>query len=263
MYIGGNGSDGLMHLVWEIVDNAVDEAAAGFATRVDVTLHRKDRKDYVEVVDDGRGIPVDIHSKRDVSALEVVFSELHAGGKFSEGVYKASGGLHGVGAAVVNALSTQLDVQVQRDGILYELSFKNQKPGLFESGRFIEGSELRATRKRSKATGTRVKFLPDTELFHPDARIDADEVRRRFRQTCFLVPGLRMTLQDNRSDADGEPFDFVSRGGLSDLVRERSEIVGRRRGDRRDHPERDRALHREGPRSRARSPRSSGNAGST
>ena len=219
MYIGGNGSDGLMHLVWEIVDNAVDEAAAGFATRVDVTLHRKG---YVEVVDDGRGIPVDIHSKRDVSALEVVFSELHAGGKFSEGVYKASGGLHGVGAAVVNALSTQVDVQVQRNGILYELSFKNQKPGLFESGRFIEGSELRATRKRSKATGTRVTFLPDTELFHPDARIDADEVRRRFRQTCFLVPGLRMTLQDSRPDADGEPFDFVSRGGLSDLVKDRS-----------------------------------------
>ena len=219
MYVGGNGSDGLMHLVWEIVDNAVDEAAAGFATRVDVTLHRKD---YVEVVDDGRGIPVDTHSKRDVSALEVVLSELHAGGKFSEGVYKASGGLHGVGAAVVNALSTQLDVQVQRGGILYELSFKNQKPGLFKSGRFIEGSELRATRKRSKATGTRVKFLPDMELFHPDARIDADEVRRRLRQTCFLVPGLRMTLQDSRPDADGEPFDFVSRGGLSDLVKDRS-----------------------------------------
>ena len=219
MYIGGSGSDGLMHLVWEIVDNAVDEAAAGFATRVDVTLHRKG---CVEVVDDGRGIPVDTHSKREVSALEVVFSELHAGGKFSEGVYKASGGLHGVGAAVVNALSTQVDVQVQRNGILYELSFKNQKPGLFESGRFIEGSELRATRKRSKATGTRVTFLPDTELFHPDARIDAGEVRRRLRQTCFLVPGLRMTLQDSRPDADGEPFDFVSRGGLSDLVKDRS-----------------------------------------
>ena len=219
MYIGGSGSDGLMHLVWEIVDNAVDEAAAGFATRVDVMLHRKG---YVEVVDDGRGIPVDTHSERDVSALEVVFSELHAGGKFSEGVYKASGGLHGVGAAVVNALSTQLDVQVQRDGILYELSFKNQKPGLFESGRFIEGSELRATRKRSKATCTRVTFLPDAELFHPDARIDADEVRRRLRQTCFLVPGLRMTLQDNRADSAGEPFDFVSRGGLSDLVKDRS-----------------------------------------
>ena len=219
MYIGGNGSDGLMHLVWEIVDNAVDEAAAECATRVDVTLHRND---FVEVVDNGRGIPVDTHSKRDVSALEVVFSELHAGGKFSEGVYKASGGLHGVGAAVVNALSTRLDVSVQRDGMLYELSFNNQKPGLFDGKRFVKGSELRTTRKRSKATGTRVRFLPDYELFHPDARIDANEVRRRFRQICFLVPGLRMTLQDNRADSDSEPFDFVSRGGLSDFVKERS-----------------------------------------
>ena len=219
MYIGGNGSDGLMHLLWEIVDNAVDEAAADQAKRVDVTLHRKG---HIEVVDDGRGIPVDIHSKRDVSALEVVFSELHAGGKFSEGAYKASGGLHGVGAAVVNALSTELDVQVKRDGILYELSFRNQKAGLVRDGRFVAGSELRTTRKRSKATGTRVKFCPDTELFHPDARIDADEVRRRLRQTCFLVPGLRMTLQDNRADSSGEPFEFVSRGGLSDLVKDRS-----------------------------------------
>ena len=219
MYIGGSGSEGLMHLVWEIVDNAVDEAAAGFASRVDVTLHRNGS---VEVVDDGRGIPVDTHSKRDVSALEVVFTELHAGGKFSEGAYKASGGLHGVGAAVVNALSTQLDVQVQRDGILHELSFKHQKPGLFEGRRFIEGSELRTSRKRSKAAGTRVKFWPDTDLFHPEARIDAEEVRRRLRQTCFLVPGLRMTLTDHRPDAAGEPLDFVSRGGLADLVRERS-----------------------------------------
>ena len=221
MYVGGNGSDGLMHLVWEIVDNAVDEAAAGFATRVDVTLHRNGS---VEVVDDGRGIPVDKHPDRDVSALEVVFSELHAGGKFSEGAYKASGGLHGVGAAVVNALSTQLDVQVQRDGYLHELSFKHQKPGLFENRRFVGGSELRTTRKRTKATGTRVKFLPDTELFHPDASIDADEVRQRFRQTCFLVPGLRMTLQDNRAGSAGEPFDFVSRGGLADFVKERSTV---------------------------------------
>ena len=221
MYVGGNGSDGLMHLVWEIVDNSVDEAAAGFATKVEVTLHRNGS---VEVVDDGRGIPVDKHPDREVSALEVVFSELHAGGKFGEGAYKASGGLHGVGAAVVNALSTQLDVQVQRDGYLHELSFKHREPGLFENRRFVGGSELRKTRKRSKATGTRVKFLPDTELFHPDASIDADEVRRRFRQTCFLVPGLRMTLQDNRAGSAGEPFDFVSRGGITDLVKDRSSV---------------------------------------
>ena len=111
-------------------------------------------------------------------------------------------------------------MQVQRDGVLYELSFRNQKAGLMQDGCFVEGSDLRTTRKRSKATGTRVKFRPDTELFHPDARINADEVRRRFRQTCFLVPGLRMTLTDNRADAAGEPFEFVSRGGLSDLVKD-------------------------------------------
>ena len=219
MYVGGNGSDGLMHLVWEIVDNAVDEAASGFADRVDVTLHRNGS---VEVVDDGRGIPVGTHSKRDVSALEVVFTELHAGGKFGDGAYKASGGLHGVGAAVVNALSSRLEVEVQRDGILHELHFENQKPGLRQGRSFVEGSDLRTTRKRSKATGTKVRFWPDTDLFDAGARIDADEVRRRLRQTCFLVPGLRMTLQDRRADAEGEDFDFVSRGGLADLVKERT-----------------------------------------
>ena len=219
MYIGGNGSGGLMHLVWEIVDNAVDEAAAGFASKVEVVLHRDGS---VEVADDGRGIPVDAHAKREVSALEVVFTELHAGGKFGEGAYKASGGLHGVGAAVVNALSTRLDVEVQRDGGLHELSFKDQEPGLFEGRRFNAGHELRYTRRRSKATGTRVRFWPDTELFHPEACIDADVVHSRFRQACFLVPGMRITVEDRRLGASSEPFDFVSRGGLADMVKERS-----------------------------------------
>ena len=219
MYVGSNGSDGLMHLVWEIVDNAVDEAAAGFASKVQVVLHRDGS---VEVADDGRGIPVDTHTKRDVSALEVVFTELHAGGKFGEGAYKASGGLHGVGAAVVNALSTRVDVEVQRDGGLHELSFEDQEPGLFEGRRFKAGHELRYSRRRSKATGTRVRFWPDTELFHPEARIDADVVRSRFRQTCFLVPGMRITVEDRRLGASSEEFDFVSRGGLADMVKERS-----------------------------------------
>ncbi len=223
MYIGGNGSEGLMHLVWEIVDNAVDEAAAGFATRVDVTLRRDGS---IEVADNGRGIPVDKHPDRDVSALEVVFTELHAGGKFGEGAYKASGGLHGVGASVVNALSTRLDVEVRRDGYVHELSFKDQKPGHFVNGRFKPSSNVRPTTRRSKATGTRVKFWPDTALFHPDARIDADEVRSRLRQMCYLVPGLRVTVVDNRSGETSEPFDFVSRGGLADLVKERSEAAG-------------------------------------
>ena len=223
MYIGGNGSEGLMHLVWEIIDNAVDEAAAGFARRVDVTLRRDGS---IEVSDNGRGIPVDKHPDRDVSALEVVFTELHAGGKFGEGAYKASGGLHGVGASVVNALSTRLDVEVRRDGYVHELSFKDQEPGHFVGGKFKPSSNVRPASRRTKATGTRVKFWPDTALFHPDARIDADEVRSRVRQMCYLVPGLRMTVADNRAGESGEPFDFVSRGGLADLVKERSEESG-------------------------------------
>jgi len=175
MYIGGNGSEGLMHLVWEIVDNAVDEAAAGFGRKVDVTLRRDGS---IEVSDNGRGIPVGKHPDRDVSALEVVFTELHAGGKFGEGAYKASGGLHGVGASVVNALSTRLDVEVRRDGFVHELSFKDQAPGHFAGGGgdgFVPGSDVRPSTRRTKTTGTKVRFWPDMALFHPDARIDADE----------------------------------------------------------------------------------------
>ncbi len=220
MYIGGNGSEGLMHLVWEIVDNAVDEAAAGFGKKVDVTLRRDGS---IEVSDKGRGIPVDKHPDRDVSALEVVFTELHAGGKFGEGAYKASGGLHGVGASVVNALSTRLDVEVRRDGYVHELSFKDQDPGHFVGNKFKSSSNVRPSTRRTKATGTRVRFWPDTALFHPDARIDADEVRSRVRQMCYLVPGLRMTVADSRAGESAEPFDFVSRGGLADLVKDRSE----------------------------------------
>ena len=219
MYVGGNGSDGLMHLVWEIVDNAVDEAAAGFASKVDVTLRRDGS---IEVSDNGRGIPVDKHSDRGVSALEVVFTELHAGGKFGSGAYKASGGLHGVGASVVNALSARVDVEVRRDGYVHELSFKDQKPGHFVGGKFRRSSTVRPTSRRTKATGTRVRFHPDIELFHPDASIDIDEVSRRFRQMCFLVPGLKMTLQDKRDGAAGERAEFVSRSGLADFVKERS-----------------------------------------
>ena len=219
MYVGGNGSDGLMHLVWEIVDNAVDEAAAGFASKVDVTLRRDGS---IEVSDNGRGIPVDQHSDRGVSALEVVFTELHAGGKFGSGAYKASGGLHGVGASVVNALSERLDVEVRRDGYVHELSFKDQVPGHFEGGKFRRSSNVRPSSRRSKATGTKVRFFPDTELFHPDASIDVDEVRQRCRQTCFLVPGLKMTVQDKRPGSTGERADFVSRGGLVDFIKERA-----------------------------------------
>jgi len=216
MYIGGTGSDGLMHLVWELVDNAVDEAAAGYAKKVDIILHR-DRS--VEVADDGRGIPVDTHTKRKVSALEVVFTELHAGGKFGGGAYTSSGGLHGVGASVVNALAAKLTAEVDRDGATNVLSFRQRVAGQFTGSSFKAGHTLVKTKRISKnKTGTRVRFWPDFEIFDPAAVIDVEEVCQRVTQACFLVPGMKVTVTDKRSGGRSEPFSFVSRGGLADLV---------------------------------------------
>ena len=215
MYIGGTGSQGLMHLVWELLDNAVDEAAAGFADRIDITLHRDNS---VEVADNGRGIPIDRHAKRKVSALEVVLTELHAGGKFGGSAYGASGGLHGVGASVVNALSTRLVAQVDRDGHTHELGFNERVAGQFSGSTFTAGHLLEKVKRISKnKTGTRIRFWPDREIFDDDARIDADEIRQRIVQSCFLVPGVKVRLIDKRAGGD-EPFEFVSRGGLADLI---------------------------------------------
>ena len=223
MYIGGTGSQGLMHLVWELIDNAVDEAAAGHATRIDVTLHRDQT---VEVADNGRGIPIDEHAKRKVSALEVVFTELHAGGKFGGGAYGASGGLHGVGASVVNALSSRLIAQVDRDGHTWELAFRNRVAGHVDAKtrKFRAGHELHKVKKIAKTkTGTRVRFLPDRELFDADAGIDFDEICDRVTRSCYLVPGLKVRVHDKRTGGRKEPFEFVSRGGLTDLVDSHSE----------------------------------------
>ena len=221
MYIGGTGSQGLMHLVWELIDNAVDEAVDGHATRIDVTLHRDQT---VEVADNGRGIPIDEHAKRKVSALEVVFTELHAGGKFGGGAYGASGGLHGVGASVVNALSSRLVVQVDREGHTWELAFRNRVAGQLDDGKFKAGHGLRKVKRISKTkTGTRVRFLPDRELFDADAGIDVDEICDRVTRSCYLVPGLKVCVHDKRSGGRREPFEFVSRGGLTDLVNDLSE----------------------------------------
>ncbi|HJO19430.1 MAG TPA: ATP-binding protein, partial [Acidimicrobiales bacterium] len=223
MYIGGTGSQGLMHLVWELIDNAVDEAAAGHATRIDVTLHRDQT---VEVADNGRGIPIDEHAKRKVSALEVVFTELHAGGKFGGGAYGASGGLHGVGASVVNALSSRLIAQVDREGHTWELAFRNRVAGHVDAKtrKFRAGHELHKVKKIAKTkTGTRVRFLPDRELFDADAGIDFDEICDRVTRSCYLVPGLKVRVHDKRTGGRKEPFEFVSRGGLTDLVDSHSE----------------------------------------
>ncbi len=223
MYIGGTGSDGLMHLVWELIDNAVDEASAGFASRVEITLHR-DKS--IEVADNGRGIPIDLHTKRKVSALEVVFTELHAGGKFGGGAYSSSGGLHGVGASVVNALAAKLIVEVDRNGATHVLGFNERIAGQFVGAKFKPGHKLEKIKRISKnKTGTRVRFWPDFDIFDPEAAIDVDEICSRATQACFLVPGMKVTVVDKRtasSVGDGkrlsEPFEFVSRGGLADLV---------------------------------------------
>jgi DNA gyrase subunit B len=216
MYIGGTGSDGLMHLVWELIDNAVDEASAGFADKVDLTLHR-DKS--IEVADNGRGIPVDLHSGRKVSALEVVFTELHAGGKFGGGAYSSSGGLHGVGASVVNALAAKLVAEVDRDGATHLLAFKERIAGQFTGSTFKAGHGLEKIKKISKnKTGTRVRFWPDFDIFDPAAVIDVEEICGRLTQACFLVPGMKVTVTDKRTDGMTEPFSFVSRGGLADLV---------------------------------------------
>jgi DNA gyrase subunit B len=214
MYIGGTGPAGLHHLVWELIDNAVDEAAAGHANLVEVTLHRDGS---VEVGDNGRGIPIGRKDGKR-TALEIVFTELHAGGKFGGGAYGASGGLHGVGASVVNALAAKLVVEVDRDGHTHRLSFVDRLPGKINaSGRFTAGSSLEKVRKvPAKRTGTRVRFWPDLDLFDPGLDIDPTLVAEHAALVCFLVPGLKVRVIDKRSGGTTE--EFVAKGGLADLV---------------------------------------------
>jgi DNA gyrase subunit B len=215
MYIGGTGNEGLHHLVWEIIDNGVDEAAAGFASNIDVTLHKDGS---IEVADDGRGIPI---GRKDDgrTALEVVFTELHAGGKFGSGAYSASGGLHGVGASVVNALSSKLVAEVDRDGATHRLVFLEREPGNYlSSGKFKPTSKLAKVKKiPGNRSGTRVRFWPDLDVFDADARIEYDKVRDHVARVCFLVPGLKVTLHDKRA-AGSKPETFVANGGLADYV---------------------------------------------
>jgi len=215
MYIGGTGSQGLIHLVWELIDNGVDEAAGGYATKLEVVFHR-DKS--IEVIDNGRGIPIGKHAKHKVSALEVVLTELHAGGKFGGGAYGASGGLHGVGASVVNALSSKMVAEVDREGATWRLDFQNQKAGRFTGTKFTRGHELEKVKKISKnKTGTRIRFWPDWDIFDADAAIDYDVVRDRVARATFLVPGLKIKLIDKRTGSQRED-EFLSRGGLKDLV---------------------------------------------
>ena len=200
MYIGSTDSRGLMHCVWEIIDNAVDEALGGHCTAIDVLLHADGS---VEVKDDGRGIPVDKEPKTGLSGVEVVMTKLHAGGKFGGGSYAATGGLHGVGASVVNALSERLDVEVDRDGATHGISFRRGTPGAFDAegskAKFTAGSGLSKVRRVAKrVTGTRVRFWPDRQIFLAEAKLSRDELHNRARQTAFLVRGLTIRVSDHR-----------------------------------------------------------------
>src|SRR4051812_6270503 len=197
MYIGSTDSRGLMHCLWEIIDNSVDEALAGFGHDIRIILHADNS---VEIHDDGRGIPIDKEPKTGLSGVEVVFTKLHAGGKFGGGSYAASGGLHGVGASVVNALSERLDVEVDRDGATWAMSFHRGEPGLFaDDGEptpdapftpFTSGSELRKVGKVAKGvTGTRIRYWADRQIFTKGAEFEMDSLLARARQTAFLVPG--------------------------------------------------------------------------
>ena len=222
MYIGSTDSRGLMHCVWEIIDNSVDEALGGHCRHIVVTLGADGS---VEVGDDGRGIPVDIEPKTGLTGVEVVYTKLHAGGKFGGGSYTASGGLHGVGASVVNALSVRLDVEVDRGNKTHAMSFRRGEPGVFSgSGAdagfapYVDHSELRITGKVKRGvTGTRVRFWPDRQVFIKDIAVSMDDLVTRARQTSFLVPGLEILLRDERGDQVREER-FLHDGGIVEFA---------------------------------------------
>lgn len=186
MYIGSTSSQGLHHLVWEIIDNGIDEALAGFATKIDITV---EKDGSVTVIDDGRGIPVDTMDKNGKSALETVFTVLHAGGKFGNGGYKVSGGLHGVGASVVNALSTNLDVTVVREGKKYYMDFDH---GHVKSKIKVIGDAP------EHEHGTRVHFTPDPKIFTETTEFDDKILNTRIRELAFLNKGLTLAFTDQR-----------------------------------------------------------------
>jgi DNA gyrase subunit B len=202
MYIGDTTARGLHHLVYEVVDNAIDEAMAGYCRNIHVTLHTDGS---VSVVDDGRGIPVDIHADTGKSALEVVLTKVHAGGKFDHDTYKVSGGLHGVGVTVVNALSEWLDAEVRRDGQLWRQEYEQGKPL----------GPVRAVGP-AKVTGTTIRFLPDQSIF-PRIEFDYDTLEKRLRELAFLNKGVRIRLTDERGD-EPKDVEFFSSEGLSEFV---------------------------------------------
>ncbi len=232
MYIGSTDSRGLMHCLWEVIDNAVDEALEGHGDSIDVVLHPDGS---VEVRDNGRGIPVDTVDSVGLSGVEVVFTKLHAGGKFGGSSYAASGGLHGVGASVVNALSARLDVEVDRGGKTYRMTFHRGEPGTYDDrggagpeapfAPFTDASELAVVGKTPRGrTGTRVRYWADPQIFPSTSQFSYDELITRARQTTFLVPGLTITVRDERrlpgTPGEEGPVEDVFRhdGGVVDFT---------------------------------------------
>ncbi|MCG7442748.1 DNA gyrase/topoisomerase IV subunit B [Dermabacter vaginalis] len=229
MYIGSTDSRGLMHCLWEILDNAVDEALGGFGDEITVILHPDGS---IEVRDKARGVPIDKEPRTGLTGVEVVYTKLHAGGKFGGGSYSNSGGLHGVGASVVNALSSRMDVEVDRGGKTYAMSFQRGIPGTFDDAdapdpnapftQFTGAGELREIGKVKRGvTGTRVRYWVDPQIFIKGAHVVLDEIQRRARQTAFLVPGLKIVLLDKREERTPEQSErtvFHYEGGISEFV---------------------------------------------
>src|SRR5512136_1656813 len=197
MYIGSTSVEGLHHLIYEVVDNSVDEALNGYCTRIEVTIHIDNS---ITVIDDGRGIPTDFHQQAQKSAAEVVMTVLQAGGKFDNDSYKVSGGLHGVGVSVVNALSSRLDLEIWRNGNVYEQSYERGKPV----------TDFRQT-GTTKRRGTKITFLPDSEVFET-LEFSYDTVAARLRELSFLNKGLEIELEDLRSERKAE---FKYAGGIT------------------------------------------------
>src|SRR5436853_2110306 len=210
MYIGSTGELGLHHLVYEVVDNSVDEALAGFADRIDVTIHIDNS---ITVVDNGRGIPVDdmLIDGEKIPAAQVVLTKLHAGGKFDTSSYKVSGGLHGVGVSVVNALSHQLDLEIWRDGHVWEQTYSKGEPT----------SKLKKT-GTTKKRGTKVHFLPDKEIFAV-IEYNFDTLSQRLRELAFLNKGLQITLTDERQTdsktGEAKRLEFKYTGGIAEFIK--------------------------------------------
>ena len=217
MYIGGTGKAGLHHLVWEIVDNAVDEATNGYASQIDVTLHRDGKT--VSVTDNGRGIPVDKHPTKKVPTLQVILTTLHAGGKFDGGSYVTSGGLHGVGSSVVNALSESLVASVKRDGKLYEQHY----------ARGSATTKLKTVRRNVRGTGTTIRFTPDEEIFGTVA-FDAETIKANLEVKTYLNGALKIVFKD---EAKGERVEFHHEGGIVEYL----DHLVTEEGTRRVHPD--------------------------